>query len=194
MTSSPVELLVVALHENYRVIEAISPDQLDNATPCESWSVRDLLDHLLTDLQDFGHKAAFADPSVVPTPVLGGDWLRQFRVGSDVLIDSWRQAGDLTGTITIPGLGEVPKSFPINQQIAEFAVHTWDLATATGQSTDLDAQVAQAGLETVQAMLRPEFRGSQAEGKVFGPQQPVSETASVPDQLAAFLGRSVPLQ
>ena len=48
MGKSPVELLIVALHENYQVIERIQPEQLDNPTPCESWTVRDLLDHLLT--------------------------------------------------------------------------------------------------------------------------------------------------
>ena len=192
MGKSPVELLIVALHENYQVIERIQPEQLDNPTPCESWTVRDLLDHLLTDLQMFGQRAAFGNPSVVPKPTLGGDWLRQFRIGSDVLIDHWRQAGDLSGTMELPGIGEVPKSFPINQQLAEFSVHTWDLANATGQSTQLDEDVAEAGLSCVSAMLRPDFRGAEADGKFFGPEQPVSANAPAVDRLAAFVGRTIP--
>lgn len=192
MGKSPVELLIVALHENYQVIERIQPEQLDNPTPCESWTVRDLLDHLLTDLEMFGQQAAFGNPSVVPTPKLGGDWLRQFRIGSDVLIDHWRQAGDLSGTMELPGIGEVPKSFPINQQLAEFSVHTWDLANATGQSTQLDEDVAEAGLSCVSAMLRPDFRGAEADGKFFGPEQPVSANAPAVDRLAAFVGRTIP--
>lgn len=192
MAVSPVELLTIALHENYRVIEAIRPDQLDNPTPCASWNVRDLLDHLLTDLSDFGLLASFGDPAKIPVPKLGGDWLDQFRRGSDPLIDCWRQAGDLTGTMTLPGIGEVPQSFPINQQIAEFAVHTWDLAIATGQPTDFDDEVSRTALACIEGMLRPEFRGTEAEGKAFGPQQPVSETATERERLAAFVGRSIP--
>jgi hypothetical protein len=37
--------------------------------------------------------------------------------------------------------------------------------------------------------MRPQFRGTEAEGKAFGPEVPISDDAPVYDRLAAFYGR-----
>ncbi len=43
--------ILSALDQTFRhghtVIAAVRPDQLDNATPCEGWTVRDLLGHTI---------------------------------------------------------------------------------------------------------------------------------------------------
>jgi uncharacterized protein (TIGR03086 family) len=65
-------------------------------------------------------------------------------------------------------------------------VHAWDIATATGQPTDFDPELAAAVLEMSQQRMTPELRG---EGKPFGPEEECSEDRSVIDRLAAFLGR-----
>lgn len=69
-------------------------------------------------------------------------------------------------------------------QTAEFAVHGWDLARATGQSTDLDPEVAQRGLDFMSAALTPDRRGA-----AFGPAVKLPEAAPVYDRLVAFAGR-----
>ena len=71
-------------------------------------------------------------------------------------------------------------------QIAEFAVHTWDLARAVGQSTDLDPDVALRGLAFMSgALARPESRGD-----YFGPEVPVPNDAPPYDRIAAFAGQT----
>jgi uncharacterized protein (TIGR03086 family) len=76
-------------------------------------------------------------------------------------------------------------------QVAELAVHAWDLATSTGQSIDLDPAVGQAALEWMRGALLPAFRGEEAEGKSFGPEAPIADDAPLYDRLAAFSGREV---
>jgi uncharacterized protein (TIGR03086 family) len=70
-------------------------------------------------------------------------------------------------------------------QVAELAVHTWDLATATGQPVDgLDPEVADRGLAFMTQTLKPEMRVS-----AFGPEQPAPAGASAYERIAAFAGR-----
>lgn len=103
---------------------------------------------------------------------------------------AWREAGDLDGVIEVPGVGELPARFPVDQQIAEFAVHAWDVARSTGQSTaGLDQDVAAASLAWGRGALRPEYRGSEEEHHAFGPEVAVAEDAPVYDRLVAFFGR-----
>jgi uncharacterized protein (TIGR03086 family) len=69
----------------------------------------------------------------------------------------------------------------------EMVVHSWDLAKATGQSTDLDPELAAASLASFRAVaFLP--RG---EGKMFQEAKPVPPDATPADRLAAFLGREV---
>jgi uncharacterized protein (TIGR03086 family) len=66
--------------------------------------------------------------------------------------------------------------------------HAWDIAKATGQSTDLDPELAAEALEASRMRIQPAFRGP---GRPFAAEQPAPEGAPVADQLAAFLGRTV---
>jgi uncharacterized protein (TIGR03086 family) len=67
-------------------------------------------------------------------------------------------------------------------------VHGWDLAHATGQSTDIDPELAGQLLEAARLFVQPAFRGE--DGKApFGPEQQAPPNARPADQLAAFLGR-----
>ena len=65
--------------------------------------------------------------------------------------------------------------------------HGWDLAKATGQSTDLDPELAEGLLAN--APIPDTFRGD--EPMPFGPQQEAPPGATAADRLAAYLGRKV---
>jgi hypothetical protein len=72
-------------------------------------------------------------------------------------------------------------------QCAEIAVHTWDLATALGRSTDaLDAEVAERGRAFMLASLNDDNRSP-----AFGPERQAPEAADAYTRIAAFAGRTV---
>ncbi|GGO87664.1 TIGR03086 family metal-binding protein [Wenjunlia tyrosinilytica] len=186
----PVAQLSRALDQTAAVVDGVREAQTTQPTPCRSWNVGELLDHLVHDLDQFTVAARGESPDwSLSAPPAGPDWAGLFRERAGRLIEAWRQTGDLSGTVTLPGLGEVPARFPVDQQIAEFAVHGWDLATATGQNPPLDPEIAETSLQWMHGALRPEFRGTEEEGRAFGPQAPAPDDAPPYDRLAAFAGR-----
>ena len=68
--------------------------------------------------------------------------------------------------------------------------HGWDLASATGQATELDPALATLLLGQMKAFLPDAMRGPDGEAP-FGPALPAPASASPAAKLAAFLGRRV---
>jgi len=87
--------------------------------------------------------------------------------------------------VTGPG-GEAPLRFRADQQIAELAMHDWDLARATGQPAELDPALAEHALPLV-----PRHAAARVPGpdKAFGVEVPVADDAPVYDRLAGWFGR-----
>jgi uncharacterized protein (TIGR03086 family) len=187
--ASELVLLSRALDQTGAVIAAIGKEQAALPTPCRSWDVQTLIDHVIYDLGQFTAAATGDRPDwTAPVQRIEGDWHAAFGDGARILLAAWREVGDLSRTIQLP-IGTVPLSFVVTQQVAEFAVHSWDLVTATGQRVELDPDVGQAALDWARTALRPEYRGTEDTGKAFGPEVPVPADAPVYDRLAAFFGR-----
>lgn len=192
MTTDPVTLLARALDQTVAIIAGIRDDQQQLPTPCRSWTVTDLVAHLVHNLGAFAERASGGAPDwSAPVAPLDGNGAEAYQVGAAALVQAWRAAGDLSGTVAMPGMGEVAKRFPVDQEITEVAVHGWDLAVATGQSTHLDAEVGDTALAWARTALRPEFRGSEDEGKVFGPEVSVPDDSPLYDRLAGFFGHQM---
>lgn len=144
-------------------------------TPCEEWSVRDLVDHVVAAPSRFAAmvRGDRIDWSAA-TPPAGPEPAARLRSNGDDLLRALRG-------------GAAADAPPLDWQCAELAVHTWDLAAAIGRSTgDLDAEVAERGLAFLRAGLTEANRAP-----AFGPEQPAPEGADPYQRLAAFAGRSV---
>ena len=85
---------------------------------------------------------------------------------------------------------QLPASVFINIAATDAFSHGWDLARATRQSCDLDAELAAQLLENARALLPETFRAPDGQAP-FGPIAPALATASPADALTAFLGRTV---
>jgi len=190
-TTDPLILLSQALDQAGGVVAAIGDDQLGLPTPCRSWNVGALTAHLIHDLEQFRVQASGGRPAWgAPPPELPSARAAAFDEGARTLLDAWREWGDLARMVAIPGRGEVPARFFVDQEITELAIHAWDLATATGQPVAaLDPEIAEAALAWSGKALRPEYRGDEASGRGFGPEVPVSADAPAYDRLAGWLGR-----
>jgi len=182
-----VELLVRALDQTAAVIDAIQPDQAEQATPCPDWDVSALVRHVVAqDLRNFmiSARGEIADWQTPPEE-LGSDWASEFRKRARALLEVWR-AADLNRMVTVPGGGEAPLRSRADHQITELAVHSWDLVRATGAPVTLDPSLAEYALAWSQTMLRPQFRGP---GLAFGAEVTVPEDAPAYDRLAGWFGR-----
>jgi uncharacterized protein (TIGR03086 family) len=90
------------------------------------------------------------------TDLIGTNWADAYSTASDGLLAAWRQRGT-AGTLQL-GRGEVAATCVSGMHLFSETVHGWDLASATGQSTDLDPEVGQAALDFARDNLE-RFRG-----------------------------------
>jgi len=184
----PIALLSRALDQAGVIIAKVSPDQAALPTPCQSWDVRALVNHIVHDVRGFVENAKGGAFRQGDDDVIGDKWIDAYGAAAADLLAAWEQPGATEGTITL-SFGEVPQTWLMGQQIADLAVHAWDVAKATGRSTDLDAGVGELALDWGRANLLPEFRGDEASGKVFGPEVAVPDDAALYERVAGFFGR-----
>jgi len=185
----PLTLLDRAVEQTGNVIAHAQPAQAGLPTPCRSWDVQALVEHMVLDVDQFTAAATGGRPDWSrPVPAVANGWNEAFRDRAAALVAAWHDAGDLGEVVHLP-IGDLPRSFVVNQQIAEFAVHAWDLARATGQDSSLDPVIAGQALAWAKTALRPEFRGPEDAGKAFGPEVDADDDAPMADRLAAYFGR-----
>lgn len=190
-----------------RAIAAVRPEQLDLPTPCDQFDVRALLGHLLVVLRRVALLGEGNDPMALPRVITGvddGAWLDTWRGDAHRVQAAWTDDA-LGRTMVLPWV-TAPGAAMLAMYTSELTVHTWDLATATGQHPQWDDQVvavstaaAQRGLPSgdreaafaeLMANLPPNApAGFGADGRPFGNPVAVDEQASPIDRLVAWYGR-----
>lgn len=184
MTIEPLEQAIATTRG---VVAGVGPEQLDETTPCESWKVRDLLGHVIGGHRFFAAALRGEAPSGGDEP-LPEDFLAAYDEATAACASGFAADGALDQTYELP-FGTMPGSAFMGLATTDTFVHGWDLAKATGQSTDLDPTLASALLEQAKMAIQDSFRGP--EGAPFGPEAEAPSDATPADRLAAFLGRSV---
>jgi uncharacterized protein (TIGR03086 family) len=172
------------------VLAGVQPGQLDDPTPCQSWKVRDLINHLVGGSYFFASSTNgddSGDGSDAPD-FASGDFKTAYDEGSAQATAAFGAPGALEKTVTVP-FGQFPGAAWMALASTDTLAHAWDLAKATGQSTDLAPQLAEQLLAGARMAISDEIRGD--EPMPFAKEQPCPEGASAADQLAAFLGRTV---
>jgi uncharacterized protein (TIGR03086 family) len=124
-------------------------------------------------------------PPQVPPDLLGSDPAGSYDSISQAMLEAWRAPGALERTLVMPR-GNAPAALVINIILADQLLHTWDLARALGRPFTMDADLAEASLETMHQIVRPESRGP---GRGFAEAVPCSDDAPVQERLVAFSGR-----
>lgn len=183
----PIDQLSRALDQTGAIISPVQPDQATLPTPCSSWDVRGLGNHVVRDVQQFTARAIGEEWELQEADLVYDDSQDAYRQEADSLLAAW-QRGGIDRMVELP-MGEVPATWLVGQQIADIIVHAWDLAKATGQPVDFDPELVQLSLDWAQQNLKPEFRGDEASGRVFGPEVSVPPKAPLHDRLAGFVGR-----
>ena len=114
--------------------DASGNDLAAQPTPCPKWDVRALTEHVIMDVDRFTMAAGGGRPDwSALVPGVDGDWREAFDAKTPGLIAESSKIKDFDTPVRMP-IGEVPQSFVVKQQLAEFAVHAWDLARSTANS------------------------------------------------------------
>jgi uncharacterized protein (TIGR03086 family) len=175
-----------AAEEMRRAIAGSLSTKLDVQSPCEGWTVRDVINHVVTgNLRTLAWTRDENGPRNEEDH-LAGDPLGAF---DDSFLQVRARLADLLTR-------EVPVQTPfavlsaerlIDMRCTELTVHAWDIARATGQPTDFLPELC----ERLAAMARADIEGLDRTASPFGAERPPPSGASAADRLAAFFGRSV---
>lgn len=202
----PRALFGEALTVTEAVIAEVTPDQLENPTPCDEFDVRALLGHLVTVVRRVTVVGRGEDPfgpSTMADDVVDGAWPEAWHDAADKAHAAWADDDTLTRIVRLPW-AELSGADALCGWLNEVIVHTWDLAVATGQQQPtwnpaaleaafaairhtLPASNRLAMFESVLEKMPPEARdGASAP---FAEAIEVPADASLIDRLVAWNGR-----
>src|SRR5262245_26801384 len=106
-------MMAKVLDETNRVVDGIEPSQLDNASPCEGWTVRDVLNHITAGATIFAvcvRDGSISDErlgALITGDNVGDDYKQSFRAASADALASFGEDGAMDRTVTLP-FGEMP--------------------------------------------------------------------------------------
>ena len=186
MISDPLDEALTAARQ---VLDGVVATDLDRATPCASWTVADVLNHVIGGQRLFAAMAIGEAPAGTPIRVGADDYRSQFEDAAASSVEAFRSEAAAHRSVTLP-FGEMANSEFVKVAATDLLTHSWDIARATGQSTDLAPDLAQRLLDNAQTFVTPAFRGPDGVA-FFADAHDVPEGSGAADRLAAFLGRLV---
>jgi uncharacterized protein (TIGR03086 family) len=174
------------------LVQHISDDQLDAATPCGGRTVAEVLDHVHGLVQGFAAAAAKdlgPMTATAPTPDasrLDPHWRTETPRHLTTLAQAWTDPAAWQGMTQVGGVslpGEVAGRIALN----EIVLHGWDLARGTGQPYQQDPDTLHTCLTSLTAMYPPEDLDRRK--GIFDPPVEVPEDAPLIDRVVGFSGR-----
>lgn len=172
------------------LLDGVADDHLAAPTPCEDYSVRELLGHLhglsgaFTDAarKDLGPGTSQSPGDSLPR--LPADWRESMPARLDELAAAWREQPAWEGQTQAGGVS-LPGAVAGLVALNELVLHGWDLARATGQEYHGDPDSLRASV----AMLSGPGDLEGARGTIFGPVVEVPDDAPLLDRAVALGGR-----
>jgi len=185
MSTAPLER---AIDVAGGVIANVDVDQLSAPTPCASWDVAALINHMVGGQGFFAAAVNGQPPSTDAPDAASGDFKAAFASASGECVAAFQSLDDMNSIVKAP-FGDMPAQAFMGLATTDTFQHAWDLAKATGQDTDLAPEMAEMLLAASKQNIQDSFRGP--EGAPFGAEQAATDDAPAADRLAAFLGRAV---
>lgn len=185
--TDPRPLFRSALDRVADLIGGVRPDLLTAPTPCPEFDVRSLIGHIVGTVDRGRVIGEGGDPLTVPDVVTAADdnWVDTLRAAAGRYWTVWDDDALLDTTVSAPW-GTFPGRAAVLIALNEALVHGWDLAVATGQPAEADAELAHAALGIMQVALPESPRGGPIP---FGPVVEPVVDAGPTERLANWSGR-----
>lgn len=174
-------------------IRGADPARFGDPSPCTQYTVDRVASHLAFGLLLAEYAALRKDwepswsgndraPYLVDVPE--AQWAAKAAEQAEATKRAWADPAAWDGETTFGG-GPMPAAAVGSMMLAEFVVHGWDVAVATGQRLEVSPALGEAVLEGVTA-IAPMGR----EGGWFAPEVTVPADASALDRALAASGRN----
>lgn len=185
------EALERAIATTTSVLAKVDRGQLSAPTPCASWDVKALVNHVVGGMHFFkGALAGEAQGGESPADFAEGDFAAAYADNAKQVLAGFDEPGVGERVFTLP-FGTMPGTALKGLVVLDTFQHAWDLAKATGQSTDLDPELASQLISQAKVSIPDQVRGPDDAGAPFGFVVEVADDACAADRLAGLLGRQV---
>ncbi len=169
------------------VVQRVDASQWDNPSPCEEWSAREVLGHVIWHTNRLAAACNGADqPAEQAEAEVAGD---DPRATWSAARDSLLTALDSQGALQVPVEGPFgPSTVDASLVLSTFdaMTHAWDIAKATGQTPVIPSELAESAYEMIAAA------GDAVRGPgILGPAIEAPAGANIVDRYMALAGRQV---
>ena len=184
---NPIEQLDTIVPSLIDLVDGIWYAQLEEPTPCATFTVHDVIDHMIVGGATFAPLFRGEMPQPVSAPAVYG-WVpaAEFRTTMTELVAAAKSPGALDRTILSP-FGDVTGDTFARFVAFDGLVHGWDLARGTGQAWAPSDELVEAVEAFVRHAIAPELR----DGDTFKDPTVIPAGAGPLERLVAFSGRTV---
>lgn len=183
----PIEQLTAIVPAMNDLVDSITTDQLGAPTPCDEFTVHDVLDHMIVGGTTFTHLFRGESPPAVSAPaVYGRVPAGEFRTALEDLLAAVQSDGAMERIVDTP-IGQMDGETFARVVALDGLVHAWDLAVSTGRKYRIDPAV----VADVQAFARDALTDDVRATGLFAAATEPPADASPMEALAAVSGRTV---
>ncbi|MFI0447346.1 TIGR03086 family metal-binding protein [Actinomadura sp. 6N118] len=180
-----------AVQTSVDIVSTLASADLDRPTPCEGWTVRDLLAHMTAQHHGFAAAAhgKGGDLAVWAVQPLADDPVKAYAEAAETVIAAFAEPGALDRTFTLAEFGDhaFPAPMAMSFHFIDYVVHGWDMARALGQPFELAEDLTDTALKI--ALSVPDDEQSRKPGTAFRHALPASGETPL-DRILTHLGRS----
>jgi uncharacterized protein (TIGR03086 family) len=184
---NPINQLKQADEVFRSILAPVSPEQMSLPTVNDEWDVRGLVNHVVSGNTWAAEMVRTGEAPRPSGDVIGArEPMQAYDDSARAMLDAFAEPGALGRTLTLP-FGEMPAAGYAAFRFGDLIAHAWDLAQATGQSTDIAPDLCEAAL----VMVRQRLDGMDRANLPFKEEVHVPADACAADRLAGFLGKPV---
>lgn len=181
VTTGAVDLYRQAGTHATKIMAGVREEHLTGPTPCATWTVQDLVEHLVGGTGYLLVAATGGRPGE-PSVLAGPD---RFAAGFAAVLDAVAQPGATERRCMSPLGFEWSVGEALAGTFMDVLVHSWDLATASEQDPSLDPDLVRACWD----MFVPEMPARGRQAGLIGPEVAVPGDAPLQDRLLGAMGR-----
>ncbi|MFB4316520.1 TIGR03086 family metal-binding protein [Actinomadura sp. 21ATH] len=180
-----------AVRQSIDTVSRVTPADLDRPTPCEGWTLRDLLAHMTAQHRGFAAAArGKGEDLAVWETRPGEEYPAAYREAAEDVLEAFAKGE--AEVFALPELGAgvtVPAAKAIGFHFIDYVVHAWDVAVSLDIPFETpDEESLEAALAIARAVPQGDHRLQ--EGAAFGPALEVGPGATPFDEVLLLLGRT----
>jgi len=180
-----------AVQASVQVVSQARAADLARATPCEAWTLAELLAHMTAQHNGFAAAATGDGADLVrwQTGAPAADPVAEYATAAARVIAAFGVPGVLDRDFTLPQISpqlRFPAEQAIGFHLVDYVVHGWDVVRTFGLRYDLEPALLAAALPVARSV--PDGQNRRRPGASFAPRVTVTRGSTL-NHIVALLGR-----